>query len=170
MTTVAKVPEFFDAKFTTPFNNQTSVKNYLIGQTVFSTALGYFVCRLPFVQSVALGLVTEGCRYVTDKAIEQLSSKFTFIRDYKTAVKTAFVAGSFYLAKIAANKVLPGPTTFLGAGLLMIATYLVGEPIVNGITKEEIKNCFMAIKNDIEQKYNIQQYKDVIQKIYNPNK
>src|SRR5271156_2843513 len=117
---------FLSQTFQTSFNNQPTVKDYLIRQTAFSTAFGFFVCRLPFFQSAALGLATEGCRYVTDLAIEKLSTKFSFIRENKTAVKTALVAGSFFLAKGVINTILPGSSTLLRAGLLMSTTYLVG--------------------------------------------
>lgn len=144
--------------FRTPFAKQTSVKDYLIGQTAFSTAFGFFVCRLPFFQSAALGLATEGCRYVTDRAIEKLSTKFPFIRENKTAVKTALVAGSFFLAKGVINTILPGSSTLLRAGLLMSTTYLVGEPLINRVyeactTDKTVKQSLIDIKTDIKNQY-----------------
>ncbi|VHO03194.1 hypothetical protein [Candidatus Rhabdochlamydia sp. T3358] len=150
---------FLNRTFTTPFNKQnTPVKDYLIGQTAFSTAFGFFVCHLPFFQSAALGLATEGCRYVTDKAVEQLSAKFSLIRDNKTAVKTALVAGSFFLAKAVVNTILPGSSSCLRAGLLMSATYLVAEPLSRRVyeactTDKTIKACFNDIKDDIYAQY-----------------
>lgn len=157
-------PSFLDRSFITPFNTgktpvqKTTIKDYLIGQTAFSTAFGFFVCRLPFFQSAALGLATEGCRYATDKAIEQLSTKFSFIRENRTAVKTALVAGSFFLAKVVINTILPGSSTLLRAGLLMSATYLVAEPIAKGVceactTNKTVKQSLTAIGNDIRGQY-----------------
>lgn len=150
---------FLDQPIITPFNKdktppqETPLKNYLIGQTAFSTVFGFFVCRLPFFQSVALGLATEGCRYVTDKAIEQLSNKFSLIRENKTAVKTALVAGSFFLAKAVVNTVLPGASTLLRAGLLMSTVYLVGEPIARRVSDAYAQGKFKDIKNDISTQY-----------------
>lgn len=158
MTASVSLP-FLNQPFTTSFNKQTTIKDYLISQTTFSTAFGFFVCRLPFFQSAALGLATEGCRYVTDKAIAQLSNKFSLIRENKTAVKIALVAGSLFLAKTAINTILPGSSTSLRAALLMSATYLVAEPIVTRIyqacTEESktVKQSLIDIKNDIRRQY-----------------
>ena len=156
---------FLDKPIITPFNQgkdsaqKTPLKNNLIGQTVFSTTFGFVACRLPFFQSGALGLATEGCRYVTDRAIDQLSTKFSFIRDNKTAVKTALVAGSFFLAKAVVNTILPGSSTLLGAGLLMSVNYLGAEPICRRIHEacntegKSIKQCLSDIKSDFYTKY-----------------
>lgn len=156
MTTSAS--SFLSQPFTTSFNKQTTIKDYLIGQTAFSTAFGFFVCRLPLFQSAALGLATEGCRYVTDKVVEQLSTKFSFIENNRTVIKTALVAGSFFLAKAAINTILPGSSTLLRAGLLMSATYLVAEPIIRGVfeaytANKTVKQALADIKNDICTKY-----------------
>ena len=149
---------FLSQPFTTSFDKQTIIEDYLIGQTAFSTAFGFFVCRLPFFQSAALGLATEGCRYVTDKAVNRLSTQFSFIRENGTVVKTALVAGSFFIAKAVINTILPGSSTLLRAGLLMSATYLVAEPIARGAyeaytTNKTIKQALAGIKNDICTKY-----------------
>ncbi|MGL5626476.1 MAG: hypothetical protein ACRDDW_03015 [Candidatus Rhabdochlamydia sp.] len=149
---------FFNQTFQTSFGNTTSIKNHLIGQTAFSTMLGSFVCRLPLFQSAVLGLATEGCRYVTDKAVEHLSSKFTFIRNNQTAVKTALVAGSFFLTHGAIKAILPSSCGFIAAGSLMTATYLFAEPIVNRTyeactTEKSIKRCLDDIKDDLGRKY-----------------
>ncbi|KAG6559301.1 hypothetical protein RHABOEDO_001156 [Candidatus Rhabdochlamydia oedothoracis] len=160
MSTPASLP-FLSQPLKTFFNKQTNIKDYLIGQTAFSTALGFFVCRLPFFQSAALGLATEGSRYVTDKAIAQLSAKFSFIENNRTVVKTALVAGSFFLAKAVINTILPGSSTLFRAGLLMSAIYLVAEPIATTIrqacTKEgkTVKQSLIDIKNDIGKQYPI---------------
>lgn len=149
---------FFNETFRTSFGNTTSKKDYLIGQTVFSTMFGSFVCHLPLFRSAALGLVTEGCRYATDKAIELLSSKFTIIRDNQTAVKTALVAGSFFLSNRVINAVLPSSCGFLAASSLMTTSYLFAEPIAKRTyeayaTDKTIKQCFNIIKTDIYRKY-----------------
>jgi len=155
---------FLDRSFITPFNTgktpvqETTIKDYLIGQTAFSTAFGFFVCRLPFFQSAALGLATEGCRYVTDQVVDRLSTQFSFIRDNRTVVKTALVAGSFFLAKAVINTILPGSSTLFRGGLLMSATYLVAEPIAKGVreactTDKTVKQSLTAIGNDIRGQY-----------------
>ena len=153
-----------DKSIITPFNKgktnptETPLKNYLFGQTSFSTVFGFLVCRLPFFQSAALGVATEFCRHATDCAIDQLSTKFSFVRDNKTAVKTALVAGSFFLAKVLSNTIFPGSSTFLGAGLLMSTVYLIGEPMHRGfhaaITQDKtVKQSLIDIKNDIYTQY-----------------
>ncbi|MDQ5956031.1 MAG: hypothetical protein ACH349_02815 [Candidatus Rhabdochlamydia sp.] len=156
--TASAIPSFLSKPFITSFNAQTTVKNYLIGQTAFSTVFGFSVCRLPFFQSAALGLATAGCRYITDKAIAQLSTKFSFIEGNRTAVKTALVSGSFFLAKTVINTILPGSSTYLRAGLLMSATYLVAEPISKRVyeactSDKTVKQSLTDIKNDISQQY-----------------
>lgn len=158
---------FLNQSFTTPFNKQTPIKDYLINQTAFSTAFGFFVCRLPFFQSAALGVATEGCRYVTDKAVAQLSAKFSLIGENRILVKTALVAGSFFLAKAVINTILPGSSTLLRAGLLMSATYLVAEPIAKGIyeactTDKTVKQSLIDMKREI-----CEQYPTATQKIAN---
>lgn len=121
-----------------------------------------------FFQSAALGLATEGCRYITDKAIAQLSNKLPLIKENKTAVKTALVSGSFFLAKMAINTILPGSSTLLRAALLMSATYLAAEPIATRIyqayTEEgkTVKQSIIDIKTDI-----CRQYPTATQKIAN---
>ena len=158
MAASASLP-FLSQPFTTSFNKQTTIKGYLISQTVFSTAFGFLVCRLPFVQSAALGLATEGCRYITDKAVTQLSNKFSSIKENRTAVKTALVAGSLFLAKTAINTILPGSSTLLGAALLMSTAYLAAEPIATRIyqtfTEEgkTVKQSLIDMKTDICRQY-----------------
>lgn len=160
--------------FRTPFGNEIDGKNYLIGQTAFSTTLGFFVCRLPFLQSAILGVATEGCRSVTDKAVAYLSSKFTFIRDNQTAVKTALVAGSFFLTHVAIKAVLPKSSGFIASGLLMTATYLAAEPIAKRTyeactTEKPLKQCFRDIQDDLCKKYGptIATVKEKINTIWN---
>ncbi|MDR2539599.1 MAG: hypothetical protein LBC45_03210 [Chlamydiales bacterium] len=134
--------------YTTPFHKQMNIKDYLIGQTAFSAAFGFFVCRLPLFQSAALGLSTEGCRYATDRVMEQLSTQFPLIRENRTFVKTAFIAGLCFLAKAAINTFLPGYSTLIRAGLLMGATYLAAEPIARRVyeacttNEKTVKQCF----------------------------
>lgn len=144
--------------FSTPFGNETDKKNYLMGQTAFSTTLGFVVCRLPFLQSAALGVATEICRYVTDKAVAYLSNEFSHISNYQTTVKTVLVAGSFFLTNIAINAVLPNSFGFMASSLLMTATYLAGEPIAKRASEawnadKPLKQCFIDIQNDLCEKY-----------------
>lgn len=153
MSAAAGSTTFFNSKFQTSFGNDSNLKNYLIGQTAFSTLFGYFVCRLPFFHSAALGVATEVCRYATDKAVAHLSTKSPFIRDHQTATKTALLAGSFFLTHWTVNALLPS-SGFIAAGLVMTATYLVAEPIVKRIVEKCTTNKLVNdILTDIYGKY-----------------
>lgn len=161
MTTSISTPDSTQP-FTTFFNNKTNQMEYLIGQTVFSTVFGFAVCRLPFLQSIGLGIATEGCRKVTDQAIEHLVTKFPYIREYKTVVKTALVAGSFFLGKIITNLIL-GSSPYFQTGILMGTTYLLAEPIVKGVRKACKNEIIRQILTDIGQDIH-NQYSTVIKK------
>lgn len=159
---------FLDAKIPTPYNNQANEenstrKNYLLGQIAFSTVIGFF-CRLPLFQSAVLGLATEGCRHITDQAIDQLSSRIPFVRDHRAVVKTALVAGSFFITHAMVNAILPGSSSFCAAGPLMAATYLFAEPVAKRFyesftSANGLKKTLIDIKNDI-----CRQYPSAIQK------
>lgn len=157
----ATIPSL-DTKIRTPYNNQINeqshtLKSYLLSQAAFSTVIG-LVCRLPLIQSAALGLAAEGCRYVTDKAIDQLSSRIAFIEEHKAIIKTALVAVSFLMAHTLANALVPGSTDWTAAIGLMTVTYLIAEPIAKRFyesftSNNGIKKTFIDIKNDIWGQY-----------------
>jgi len=142
---------FLNQPFTTPFEKQTNVQNYLIGQTAFSTALGCFVSRLLLPQAalvgLMLGLATEGSRYATNKITTKLTEKVPALSNYQAALKTALVASSFFMTKIAINLIFPNSLGLLATSSLMTATYLVAEPISRRVyeactTDKTIKACF----------------------------
>ncbi|MEK7339664.1 MAG: hypothetical protein WBD50_07855 [Candidatus Rhabdochlamydia sp.] len=142
---------FLNQPFVTPFKKQTNVQNYLIGQTAFSTALGCFISHLLLPQAalvgLTLGLATEGSRYATDKITTKLTEKVPSLVNYQTVLKTALVASSFFMTKIAVNLIFPNSLGLLAASSLMTATYLVAEPISRRVyeactTNRTIKECF----------------------------
>ncbi|PWU16605.1 MAG: hypothetical protein C5B45_00140 [Chlamydiae bacterium] len=145
---------FLNQPFVTPFEKQTTVQNYLIGQTAFSTALGCFISRLLLPQAALVGLTlvlaTEGSRYATNKITKKLTEKVPALRNYQAAVKTALVASSFFMTKIAINFIFPKSLGLLAASSLMTATYLAAEPISRRVyeactTNRTIKECFLDV-------------------------